>query len=400
MTLSTAADLPISDAYSRAAPTLGHCRITLSRYFFMHVSAAMFPLTAGLIFYGWRAGLAVAIVMLSAAGMAFFWRRVGIRGGQLDYAYILWLALLLSLILPAHLAGHLKLDLAERWPILPAAGALLVIFCWILGGLGLGRIHPVVVTYLILIVWYGPSLTPQHMLQRNRMVLGDVLSAPLWTPAVMPQLPWYRRQIQTGQDALTQTAASENLQAYTTSQVSPDRAWLSLEGLLRDRMPPLEDLILGAVPGPIGTSSGIAVIVGGLFLLYRRLIDFRIPLLIILSAFVALLVLPIPVIITDKPEWRWLIARDPTVGWPMAITFANYQVLASPLLFVAFFLATAPAVSPLTCRGRALYSLAVGVLAALFQLYVSPSFGCYLALMIASLLTPAIDKWIRPRTLV
>jgi Na+-translocating ferredoxin:NAD+ oxidoreductase RnfD subunit len=74
--------------------------------------------------------------------------------------------------------------------------------------------------------------------------------------------------------------------------------------------------------------------------------------------------------------------------------------MAGPLLFVAVFLATAPGVRPMTRRARALFALLVGGLAAALQLYVSVSFGPYLALMVMSLLTPLLDRWLRPRPIV
>ena len=95
-------------------------------------------------------------------------------------------------------------------------------------------------------------------------------------------------------EAETAEPASEVLTRYTSGREQPPRGWLSLQSLLLDKLPPLEDLIVGGHPGPFGTSSAIAVIIGGLMLLYRGLIDFRIPLLILLAAFAALLVLPIP----------------------------------------------------------------------------------------------------------
>ena len=107
-----------------------------------------------------------------------------------------------------------------------------------------------------------------------------------------------------------------------------------------------------------------------------------------------------PAVITDKPEWRWMVGHVRGIGWATGITFVNYEILASPLLFVAFFLATSPSIRPLTRRGRVLYATVVGLLAAVFQLYVSVAFGSILALMTASLLTPTLDKWLRPRPLV
>jgi electron transport complex protein RnfD len=171
--------------------------------------------------------------------------------------------------------------------------------------------------------------------------------------------------------------------------------------LISDQLPPLEDLVVGGQPGPIGTSSAVAVIVGGLFLLYRGLIDYRIPLIIVITAYVLLLVLPIPArFVEDWPQWRVFVMREPDVDWATAYTFVHYELMASPLLFTALFLATAPSIRPLTRRARTVYALLVGVLVAPAQLYVSVSVGPYLALFAASLLTPLLDRWMPPKPLV
>ena len=137
---------------------------------------------------------------------------------------------------------------------------------------------------------------------------------------------------------------------------------ISMETLIRDAMPPLEDLIVGGHPGPIGTSCAIAVIIGGLFMLYRGVIDYRIPLLVVITTFLATLVLPVPVTIHEGVRhWRWLAIRHPGVGAALATTFANYELLASPLLFMAFFLATSPAVRPMARRARTFYAILLGI---------------------------------------
>jgi hypothetical protein len=117
-------------AYAQPAPSLGHSPITVQRYFGMHAFGALFPLTAGLLFFGWRAAVTVAIVLLAAAGALFVWRRIGLRGGQLRYAHGLWLALLLALMLPAHLAVQFDADPSAIWPILPAGSAPVEFIPW------------------------------------------------------------------------------------------------------------------------------------------------------------------------------------------------------------------------------------------------------------------------------
>jgi hypothetical protein len=108
----------------------------------------------------------------------------------------------------------------------------------------------------------------------------------------------------------------------------------------------------------------VQVIVGGLFLMYHGLIDYRIPLIILAMTLICLLVFPVPVVIRETaPEWRWLAFRMPEVGWPLATTFANYEIMASPLLFMAFFLATSPSVRPMSRRARTIFAVLVGAVA-------------------------------------
>jgi Na+-translocating ferredoxin:NAD+ oxidoreductase RnfD subunit len=109
----------------------------------------------------------------------------------------------------------------------------------------------------------------------------------------------------------------------------------------------------------------------------------------------------VPTVIREGgPHFRWLPLREPDVRWETALTFVNYELMAGPILFMAFFLATAPSLRPLDRRARALYACLVGVLCAVAQLYASVSFGPYLALLLASLATRTVDRWFKPRPLV
>jgi electron transport complex protein RnfD len=145
----------------------------------------------------------------------------------------------------------------------------------------------------------------------------------------------------------------------------------------------------------------VAVIVGGLFLLYRGLIDPRVPLLMFVCTYAALLVLPVPArIVGEFPQWRWLVVREGDVDWSTALTFVHYEIMASPFLFSAMFLATGPSIRPITRRARVVYAVTAGLLSAPALLYVSVSMGPYLAVFAASLLTPFLDRWFTPRPLV
>jgi Na+-translocating ferredoxin:NAD+ oxidoreductase RnfD subunit len=114
-----------------------------------------------------------------------------------------------------------------------------------------------------------------------------------------------------------------------------------------------------------------------------------------------MLILPIPVSITEAgAQWKWFAFRAHYLGWPTAATFVNYEIFASPLLFTFIYLATMPGLRPITRRGRAIFAVFLGVLSAVFQLYASVAIGPYIALLMTVLLTPTLDRAMRPRPLV
>lgn len=372
----------------------------------MHVQAAAFLVAAGALLYGWRALATVGAVVLSTWAGAQVWRHIGWRGRQLNVPRCLWMALLLSLMLPPHwLAQPADAGLPHlaTWPLIPASGLLLAALAWVLGPLGSGRVHPVLATYLVLVILFEPLLMCHWVLRLDHVFFGDLFNAQNVDTSLPRTQPWVfgHQFTDTRTDALyVPESAAGRLTLYTSGTERPERFSVSLQMVLRDRMPPLEDLILGGEPGPIGLSSAVAVIMGGLFLLYRGLIDYRIPLLAVATAICAFLIFPVPVIITDTAEWRWVALRAPYLGWPAAVTLANYELMASPLMFVVFFLATSPQSRPMNRRARAAYAILLGLLAALAQMYGSVSFGPYVALLLASLMSPVLDRWLQHRTLV
>jgi Na+-translocating ferredoxin:NAD+ oxidoreductase RnfD subunit len=380
-----------------------HAGVDVGRYYVLHMVAACFPAATGVILYGWRSLGVIAAVTGSALLAGLLWQRIGTRGGGLRLVHVGWFGLLLSLMLPAHLAARYDAaGYSMPWPILVAAGFTLAPLMWLLGGLGAGRVHPVLVCYLLLAGLYGNALTANRVLQRGHLITGDLFAAPRPDQLPPSSEPWIHAAPPGGGEALWRDNTAERLSNFTTGVEANDpRMWLGLDVLLRDRMPPLEDLIVGGEPGPIGAGCALGVIVGGLFLLYRGLIDYRIPVAVLLTAYGTMLLLPIPVsLVNDVPQYSWLPLRTPQITWQTALTFVHYELLSGPAVFIALFLATSPSIRPITKPARLLYAIVAGVLTAIFQFRVSVTYGPYAALLIASLLTPWFDKLMKPRPLV
>ncbi|MGA2583774.1 MAG: RnfABCDGE type electron transport complex subunit D [Tepidisphaeraceae bacterium] len=386
----------------RPVPTPLHSGIGVGTFILLNTLAALFPLMAGCLLFGWRAVGVTTVVVFTSILAGMIWRHVGRRGAQVKIGHCVWLGILLSLMLPAHLFTTSTIDGQIPWPILPGGAIACITLSWLLSGLGAERVSPPVATILILFVLFHTILTPRYVLWPDRVGRGDLLRVDTSAQPPIFKDPWIMSPpTVAGPDALQREPVADKLIAYTSAQQRPDRASITLEMLIRDEMPPLEDLIIGGQVGTIGNASAVGVIIGGLFLLYRGMLDFRLPLFGVIAAMITLLILPIPVLITDQgPHWHWLAFREHYLGWPTAITFVNYEIMASPLLLTLFFLANSPAIRPITRRGRTVFSLSLGALAAICQLYFSVAIGPYIALLVIGLLTPMLDRTLRPKTLV
>ena len=200
-----------------------HSGIEVGTLVSLEILATLFPLTAGFFLFGWRAIGTTAAIVLSSLAAGAIRRRIGWRGRQMNLWHCLWMALVLALMLPAQLFTLGPIDGRIVWPILPAAGMLLAMLIWLLGGMGTQRIQPAVVTLLILFVLFHDALSPRGVLRIDRMVWGDLLkSAP--AESVTEKGAWIVVSRGAGGpdvDALQMVPASEKLLAYTSAQLHP-----------------------------------------------------------------------------------------------------------------------------------------------------------------------------------
>ena len=135
-------------------------------------------------------------------------------------------------------------------------------------------------------------------------------------------------------------------------------------------------LLFGKVGGCIGEVSAVALIVGGLYLLARRVISWRIP-VFYLGSFVF---------------FALLFGRDGFLSVNIL-----FEVLAGGLLLGAFFMATDYATAPITPNGKIVMGIGCGFLTVLIRFYGGYPEGVSYAILIMNLFVPLIDKYIRPR---
>ena len=134
----------------------------------------------------------------------------------------------------------------------------------------------------------------------------------------------------------------------------------------------LMDLFLGNVPGVLGETCKLALLLGGVYLILRGIVDWKIPVAFIATVFVCYLV------------------KD---GAEMAL----YQILSGGLFLGAFFMATDYATSPVTNVGRVIMGVGCGLFLFVIRAYASYPEGCSFAILLMNVATPLIDKYTMPK---
>ena len=138
------------------------------------------------------------------------------------------------------------------------------------------------------------------------------------------------------------------------------------------------DLFIGNIPGCIGETSALAILIGAIFLILRGVLIPIIPVLYIGS--VALL--------------TWIFGGIPMgYGW-----FAGdplYHILSGGLMLGAFFMATDYVTSPMSAQGTVIYSLGLGILTTVIRLWGGYPEGVAYSIVIMNLFVPIIDRYMK-----
>lgn len=131
----------------------------------------------------------------------------------------------------------------------------------------------------------------------------------------------------------------------------------------------ITDLILGTRGGSIGETCTVALIIGGLYLIFRRVISWHTPVIFVATVFL----------------FTFAVKGD-------AFTALEYT-LSGGLFIGAIFMATDYATTPVTKWGKVIFGIGAGLLTVLIRLWGVYPEGVSFAILLMNILTPYIDKW-------
>ena len=310
-----------------------HSHASVSRIM-LDVLIALLPTTAaGVYFFGMPAVWTVAVCVSTAIATEAVCRLCMKRDSTIGDLSAVVTGLLLALNLPAGL---------PLW--MAALGSVFAIFIakQVFGGLGMNPFNPALAARAFLLISFtGPMTT---------------WLKPFWwkTPEAMT--------------TATPLAAMKTMFACeATASATPHGLCNAALG----NLPPYADLLLGNMPGCIGEVSAAALLLGGAYLLFRKVITWHIPVMFLSTVFVYSLF---------------------AGGAP-----AMYQVLTGGVILGAVFMATDYVTSPTTAKGKIFFGVGCGLLCMLIRQFGGYPEGCSFAILIMNAVCPLINRWTQPK---
>ena len=270
----------------------------------LDVLIALLPATvAGVVIFGWRALLPIAVCVACCVGFEAIFNLIVKREQTVGDLSAAVTGLLIALNLPANI---------PIWQcVIGSLFAIIIVKC-LFGGIGSNLVNPAVTARVFMLVAF-------------------------------------------------ETMATSAFPTDTVAGATP---------LAAEKMPSLLTMFLGNHGGAIGETCAAALLLGGIYLLVRRVITWHIPAAFIGTSFV----------------FSWFME-----GFD-ALT-ALSLVMAGSLFIGAIFMATDYVTSPSTAWGKVVFGVGCGLLTCLIRYFSVYPEGVSFAILFMNILTPYIDKW-------
>ncbi len=275
-------------------------------------------LLAGTILFGWRALLVVSVCMVTCVGCEWiFQKAMGKENTASDLSAAVT-GMLLGLNLPASI---------PLWQAMFGCVIAIIVVKQLFGGIGRNFANPAITARIVMVLSFSQAMTT-------------------W-PEILPWLP--------GADAVT---------GATPLAILTNGA----EGLL----PHYLGMFLGLHGGSLGETCSAAILLGGVYLLARRVISWHTPVAYVGTVFVL----------------TALLGQDPL-----------YHALGGGLMLAAFFMATDYATTPPTKLGKLVFGIGCGLITVLIRVFGSYPEGVSFAILLMNIFTPYISRLTAKRPL-
>lgn len=299
-------------------------------YIMKQVIIALLPATlAALYFFRLSAANVIFFCVVSSVGSEFLFQKIAKQESTIgDFSAVIT-GLLLAFNVPASLPW---------WMCILGSAFAIIVVKMVFGGIGNNFVNPALAARAFLLASFPVAMTA-------------------WTKT---GVNW---------------VSSGNIDAYTTATpLSFLKIGADGVGSLTNSGVSLMDLMMGNIGGCIGETSAILILLGGIYLIYKGVINYVIPTYYIGTVFL----------------FTFIISG-------FNLNFAIYEIMAGGLMLGAFFMLTDYTTSPMTIKGQMIYAVLAGVIATVIRMYGGYPEGVSYSILLVNVITPLIDKYVKNR---
>ncbi len=309
------------------------------RRIMLDVIIALMPaVLASIYFFGWQAVRLTVVCVVASVFIEFVCRKMMKRDiGITDLSAVVT-GILLALNLPPSL---------PTWMAIVGCIFAIAIAKQLFGGIGYNPFNPALVGRVALLIAFPVAMTKWNAAMNAARWHGFS-----WVDATTTATPL--GEIKTA--------------IINTGVIPPEFVWNTKSML---------NYMLGDMAGSVGEVSAIALIIGGLYLLWRKCISWHIPVAFIgtVAVFAGI-----------------LHAVNPQTNMPVM-----FHVLSGGLMLGAIFMATDMVTSPITKKGMLIFGVGCGLLTMIIRRWGGYPEGVSFSILLMNAVTPLIDRATRPR---
>ncbi len=291
------------------------------------VMLAMVPALGFAVYnFGWRALVNTAVSILACCGFEWLYRAAMKKNNTVPDLSAAVTGMLIAFVCPVTI---------PYWILIIGDCFAIVIVKQLFGGIGKNFLNPALAARAFMLSWAGAMTN----------WVCPRASVPIWGAV----------------DAATAATPMSYLHAN------------NLAGLTETYS--LGDMFVGVIGGSMGEVSALCLLLGGLFLLYRKVITWCIPVSYIGTVAVLTFIFP--------------RGNDP-------VTWMLYNLLGGGLMLGAFFMATDYVTSPVSKRGQAIFGVGCGLITVFIRYFGSYNEGVCYAILLMNLTVWLIDRNVKP----